>query len=73
MPRSAGVLFFAGSTRTETDHSGLWSAAAVLGLEEKRIGCKRYPLRVRILYFFASSPTSLTLMERQPLLTFGLG
>ena len=42
------------------------SAGAVKTLEsDEWIGCGRYPLRVRMRYFFACSPTSFTLIERQ--------
>jgi hypothetical protein len=49
------------------------SASTVLGLEEKRVGCKRYPLRVRTLYLLALSPTIFTLIARHPVFGFALG
>ena len=40
---------------------------------ENRFGCGRYPLRVRTLYFFNWSPTSFTVIARQPVLALGFG
>ena len=53
------------------DHSGLVSGA--LTPEENLVVCKRYPLRVRTLYFFAWSPTSFTVIARQPVFGFAFG
>ena len=45
-----------------------------LFMAEKRDGSGRYPLRVRMRYFFFwFSPASFTAMARQPRLGFGRG
>ena len=46
---------------------------AVLLSPENRDSRGRYPLRVRTLYFFRRSPTSFTVIARQPELGLALG